>query len=114
MSSLPIACTLSAPDLAAVKERYRMAAGQYQATARIIGNTAVISLSGERAFLQALLDEMVERESACCAFLTIGVTSTQTGFDVELGLSEPIDLATGLLNESVMTLFPAARIDDRG
>ena len=35
MSSLPIACTLNATELAAVRDAYRTAASHYRATARI-------------------------------------------------------------------------------
>ena len=110
MSSLPIVCTLSAPDLAGVKERYRTAADHYQATARIAGNTAVISLTGDRAFLQALLDEMVERESECCAFLAFEVTESRTGFEVILQTSNESAMTPHVLHESVATLFPSAGV----
>lgn len=110
MSSPPIACTLSAPDLAAVKERYRTAADHYRATARLIDTSATITLTGDRTFLRSLLDEMVERESRCCAFLTFNITESSAGFEVILRTSNESELTPHVLRESVATLFPTAGV----
>lgn len=108
MSGLPIACSLSASDLAAVKDRYRAAAGLYQATARISDNHADIALVGDNAPLRALLDEMVERESACCSFLRFDVTETTDGFNVRLSVIEAAGTESDILRESVAAFFPGA------
>lgn len=112
MSRLPIACTLNATDLAAVKDHYRAAASQYQATARIDGDHADISLTGDKPTLQELLDEMIARESACCPFLAFGVEETPTGFDVRLSVLDASGLERGILAESVNAFFPAATVVD--
>jgi hypothetical protein len=111
MEDVPIACTLSAPDLAAVKERYRQAANHYRASARFSDTNAVISLTGDRAFLRSLLDEMVARESECCAFLSFDVKETHTGFEVVLHVSGDHEMAEDALRESVATMFPTTTPD---
>jgi len=110
MSSLPIACSLTASDLAAVQERYRAAASQYQATVRISDDHAHISLAGDKAALGELLNEMIERESACCPFLAFNVEDTANGFDVRLGILDAPGLERGILRESVEALFSGATV----
>lgn len=110
MSSLPIACTLTATDLAAVKERYREAASQYQATVRVSNAAANISLTGDTTALKDLLDEMIARESACCPFLNFDVEETATGFDVQLRVLDTSGLERGILHESLNAFFPAATV----
>jgi hypothetical protein len=108
MSSLPLACSLSAADLAAVRERYHDAAGRYQAAARLDGEMAFIELTGDKPELRALLDEMIEREGACCPFLTFDLAETPDGFRAALGVVGGAGLEDGLLREVVDTLFPGA------
>ncbi len=108
MSSRPIACSLSASDLASVKERYLEASSDYRATARIIDDHADISLTGDKAALQELLAEMIVRENACCPFLTFGVHGTATGFDVRLDVRDADGIERGILREMVAALFPVA------
>ncbi len=110
MSSLPIACSLTSSDLTAVKERYRAAASQYHATARISGDHANISLSGDKPTLHELLTEMITRENACCPFLTFDVGETTTGFDVRLGVLDAPGLEQGILREMATILFPTATL----
>lgn len=110
MSSLPIACSLTASDLAAVKEGYRTAAGQYQATARISEDHADISLTGDKPALQKLMAEMVTRESACCPFMAFDIAESARGFDVRLSVLDASGLERGILRESVATFFPSATI----
>lgn len=110
MSSLPIACTLTASDLAAVKERYGAAAGHYRANVRISGDHADIALTGDKPALHELLNEMIERESGCCSFLAFALAETAHGYDVRLSVLEGSELAHGILSESVAILFPAATL----
>jgi len=110
MSSLPIACSLTASDLAAATERYRAAASQYQATARIRDGQAEIALTGEKTTLHELLTEMIARENACCPFLTFDVTQTAGGYAVRLGVLDGAGLEHGILRESVAAFFPSATV----
>lgn len=108
MSNLPIACSLTASDLAAVKERYRAAANQYQATSQINDGHANISLTGDKTALHDLLTEMIERENACCPFLSFIVTESDTGYDIRLAVLDGSGLEASILRETVATLFPGA------
>jgi len=110
MSSLPIACSLTALDLTAVKEHYRAAASNYHATARISDDHASISLSGDKAALGALLAEMIERENACCPFLTFDITETDEGYDIRLRVLDAAGLERDILSELVAALFPTAAL----
>jgi hypothetical protein len=112
MTNLPIACTLSTADLAAAKERYREAAAQYDASVRLTDTSAVISMTGDQAFLRSLLDEMVARESECCAFLTFDIAETHQGFEVVLRVPGEKEIVLDALRESVTTMFPTASVDD--
>lgn len=106
MSYLPIACGLTASDLATVKARYRAAANQYQATARINDGHANISLTGDKTALHDLLTEMIERENACCPFLSFEFTESTTGYQVQLTVLDGSGLDSSILRESIATLFP--------
>jgi hypothetical protein len=108
MSNLPIACSLTASDLATVKQRYHAAASQYRATARIRDRHADISLAGDKAALRSFLDEMIERESDCCSFLSFSVTESSNGYNVRLTIVDGAGLEDSILRESVATFFPAA------
>ncbi len=108
MSSLPIACSLSDSDLAAAKASYEAASSQYHASARISENHADVVLTGDKTAIHALLSEMVERERACCPFLTFEIEETAGGFAVRLGVISASGLETGIVQESVATFFPAA------
>ncbi|MGH9175453.1 MAG: hypothetical protein ACRD1H_13900 [Vicinamibacterales bacterium] len=107
MSSPPIACTLSPADLAAVQNRYRDAAGSYQATVQI-DDGATIRLTGDKPALRSLLDEVIARERACCSFLTFDVAESRDGYTVRLGVNGAAGLEESILRESVATLFPGA------
>ncbi len=108
MSHLPVACSLTATDLAAVKARYRAAASHYRATARITDNHAEISLAGDKTALHVLLTEMIERENACCPFLSFTVTERNAGYDVRLNVLTSSGLEDDILRESVNAFFPSA------
>ena len=108
MSNLPIACSLSRENLAAVKERYRAATSHYRATARISDNHAEISLTGDKTAIRDLLTEMIERENACCPFLSFIVTESSAGYDVQLTVLDGAGLEDDILRESVDTLFPGS------
>lgn len=110
MSSLPIACSLTASDLAAIKVRYRTAASQYQATARIDDDHADISLTGDKAILRELLTEMIEHESACCPFLAFETAESNLGYDVQLRVLDASGLEHDILRESVEAFFPSATV----
>lgn len=112
MSSLQIACNLTASDLAAVRERYRTAASQYAAIARISDDLADIALTGDKTVLRALLDEMIARERACCPFLAFDVAESSEGFRVNLRVLDGPELAQGILHESVAAFFPGATVLD--
>jgi hypothetical protein len=108
VSHLPIACTLTAPDLAAVKERYRVAASHYRATARFNHDHADIELVGNTSALGELLTEMIARESACCSFLAFDCVESDVGYNVRLRVIDASGLANDILRESVATFFPTA------
>jgi hypothetical protein len=108
MSSLPIACTLNATELAAVRDGYLMAARYYRATARIGNDRADVTLTGDKTTLRPFLKDMVERESGCCSFLTFEVVETTEGFDICIRTDAADQLGHGILRESVATFFPAA------
>jgi hypothetical protein len=106
MSSLPIACNLSASDLVAAKQRYRAAADRYQATIRISDDHADIALTGDKPALNELLAAMIERENACCSFLVFDVAETAGGFDVRLGIVDGAGMERDILTEAAGILFP--------
>jgi hypothetical protein len=108
MSNLPIACSLTASDLASAKAHYRTAASQYQATVQIRDGQADISLTGDKTTLHDLLTEMIERENACCPFLSFAVIESTTGYDVRLTVLDDSGLEDSILREMVDTLFPGA------
>jgi hypothetical protein len=108
MSSLPIACTLNATELAAVQDGYRTAASHYRATARIGNDRAEVTLTGDKTTLRPFLSELVERESACCSFLTFEIDETADGFDICIRTDDADQLGHGILSESVAIFFPTA------
>ena len=110
MSSLPIACSLTPADLAVVKERYQAAASQYRATARISDNHADITLTGDATQIRELLTEIIERESACCPFLTFDTTESDEGYVVRLSVLDGSGLERSILRESVTAFFPEATL----
>jgi hypothetical protein len=108
MASLPIACTLNAADLAAVRNGYLTAARHYRATARIGNDRAEVSLTGDKTTLRPFLIEMVERESECCSFLTFEVDEATDGFTICIRTDDADQFGHGILSESVAIFFPAA------
>lgn len=110
MSALPIACTLNAEDMAAVKARYQHATDLYRASARIAGAHADVYLQGEKPPIKALLDEMIVRELSCCSFLTFDVAEVEDGYRVQLRMDESDELSQAILRDAVETFFPTATV----
>lgn len=107
MSERPIACSLTDAELAGVIERYGREASLFQATARIEGGTARVTLRGEKALLSTFLREMIERERRCCPFLRLGVTESHDGYILEMNGE---GLGPAEIQVLVRTIFPAAEL----
>lgn len=103
-------CTLSASEFATARDIYARAAGDYEATITLDDERARIDMRGPKPMLMTLLDEMVERESACCQHLDFEIHETATGYRVILSVNGSQDLAGALLSESLPTLFPGATV----
>lgn len=110
MSALPIACTLNADDMAAAKSRYLEMTDLYRATARITGAQADIHLQGDKPPIRALLDEMIDRESSCCSFMTFKVAEVEVGYRVQIRMDESDELSQAILGDAVATFFPTAMV----
>lgn len=114
MEHVEIACTLQASELAEARQRYVDAASGYAATARIVDGRASVTLTGEPDALRALLADMIERESHCCAFLDFEAEDSADRCVVHLTAQVPASQSTPLLESMVSTLFPGAIIAGLG
>ena len=94
--TIPVACTLGASEAANQLDEWRALHARIDRTERIEGGIR-LRLAAD---LHATVDDLARRERACCRFLTIVVSATDSATVVEITSEQPaagpvIDLLAG-------------------
>jgi hypothetical protein len=53
---------------------------------------------------------MIERENACCPFLSFSLAESNAGYDIRLTVLDGSGLEDGILRESIDAFFPGATV----
>lgn len=113
-----IACTLSAAERDTAERIYAAAAAHYTAAATVGAYEIDVHLHGDVAQINAILDDMTQREAGCCSWLALerSVLPDGSGVGVRLALStsdptaDELAFAPVALREMLHLLFPTARL----